>query len=56
MLSCLTVMAGTLFWVFAPPPVAVNSAIPSGDEAIARGEYLFSAGGCISCHKGEERA
>ena len=49
-------MAGTLFWVFAPPPAAVNATIPSGGEALARGEYLFSAGGCISCHKGEERA
>ena len=49
-------MAGTLFWVFAPPPAAVNATIPSGGEALARGEYLFTAGGCISCHKGEERA
>ena len=56
LLSGLTVMAGTLFWVFAPPPAAVNAAIPSDGEAIAHGEYLFSAGGCISCHKGEEHA
>ncbi|MEC7550341.1 MAG: hypothetical protein VX536_05050, partial [Pseudomonadota bacterium] len=54
-LSGLTAMAGALFWVFAPPPAAVNAVIPSSDEAVARGEYLFSAGGCISCHKGEKR-
>ena len=48
-------MAGALFWVFAPPPAAVNAVIPSSDDAVARGEYLFSAGGCISCHKGEKR-
>ena len=54
-LSGLTALAGALFWVFVPPPVAVNAVIPSSDEAVARGEYLFSAGGCISCHKGEKR-
>ena len=41
------------FWLFSAPPVDATVSIPEGAEAIARGEYLFSAGGCISCHKGE---
>ena len=48
-------MAGAFFWVFASPPAAVNSVITSSGEAVAREEYLFSAGGCIGCHKGEKR-
>ena len=42
------------FWVFAAPPVADGIEVPTGADAIERGEYLFIAGGCISCHKGEE--
>ena len=45
--------AAVSFWLFAAPPVDGSATIPDGDDAIARGEYLFIAGGCISCHKGE---
>lgn len=44
---------GVSLWLFAAPPVDAGAAVPTDDEAIARGEYLFTAGGCISCHKGE---
>lgn len=32
-------------------PEIVDPTIPEGNEAIQRGEYLVSAGGCISCHQ-----
>lgn len=41
------------FWLFASPAVS-EAEIPTSPEAIERGEYLFIAGGCISCHKNED--
>ena len=42
------------FWLFPTPAISGSTTIPDSEEAIARGEYLFAAGGCISCHLGEE--
>src|SRR5690554_2179771 len=44
------VVIGVLYWVFAPPSVG-NPEIPSDAASIARGEYLYNAGGCASCHQ-----
>lgn len=49
----LLVVLGGLYWVFGLPRVA-EVEIPSSPEAIARGAYLFNAGGCLSCHQLEE--
>ena len=41
------------YWLFSMPTVS-EQAIPDSVDAIARGEYLVAAGGCISCHAGEQ--
>lgn len=41
-------------YLFGAPAVNEAATIPDSPEAIARGEYLFIAGGCISCHRGED--
>lgn len=38
------------YGIFVPPKIA-DSKIPVGEEAVLRGEYLVTAGGCISCHQ-----
>lgn len=40
------------FWLFGMPSVDAR-ALPQSADAIARGEYLVIAGGCLSCHKGQ---
>ncbi|MAO40338.1 MAG: hypothetical protein CMK70_08970 [Pseudohongiella sp.] len=40
-------------WAFSPPSVP-DFEISSEADAIARGEYLVSAGGCVSCHEGSK--
>ncbi len=40
--------------LFLPPSVSGTAQLSDSSEAIARGEYLVIAGGCISCHRGEE--
>jgi len=42
------------FLVFLPPSVSDSSQLSDSTEAIERGEYLVIAGGCISCHRGED--
>ena len=44
------VAIGVLYWVFGVPSVG-NPQIPTDPAAIARGEYLYNAGGCASCHQ-----
>jgi mono/diheme cytochrome c family protein len=39
---------------FLPPSVSSSAELSDSNEAIARGEYLVIAGGCISCHRGED--
>lgn len=54
-LLVIVVLAGSVIPVlFNTPDIANGLAIATDSEAIARGEYLFIAGGCISCHRGED--
>ncbi|MES2606665.1 MAG: cytochrome c, partial [Pseudomonadota bacterium] len=46
------VVVGVLYGVFHMPSVA-DAELPTGPEAIARGEYIFNAGGCGACHQPE---
>jgi len=41
------------WWLFAEPSVAPLE-LPASAVAVERGEYLVAAGGCISCHEGED--
>lgn len=41
-------------WIFLPPQVNSTAVVPTDSDAIARGQYLVTAGGCISCHRGVE--
>lgn len=43
-----------LLWVFYPPSISDDLVLSTSSEAIARGEYLVTAGGCVSCHRGED--
>ncbi len=53
-LAVLLGLAGLVsFWLFAPPGISSADQIPESDAAITRGEYLLTAGGCISCHRGQ---
>lgn len=47
-------LLGFVLWLFLPPSVNSAATIPSDADAIARGQYLVIAGGCISCHRGVE--
>jgi mono/diheme cytochrome c family protein len=40
-------------WVFAAALLPAAMAAPDDDKAVARGEYLVHAGGCITCHTAE---
>lgn len=42
--------------LFLPPSVSSSAQLSVATESIERGEYLVVAGGCISCHRGEEDA
>ena len=46
-------LAGVLFWLFAPPSVG-NPEIATDADSIARGAYAYNAGGCGSCHDPEK--
>lgn len=48
----LVIVLGALYWVFGLPMVG-NPEIPTSAEAIARGEYIYHAGGCGACHQPE---
>lgn len=41
------------YWLYSVPAVSSISLVTS-EESIQRGAYLISAGGCISCHEGQE--
>lgn len=47
-------MLGIALWLFLPPAVNSAAQLPADPAAIARGQYLVTAGGCISCHRGTE--
>lgn len=40
--------------LFLPPSVSGSATLSESEEAIERGKYLVVAGGCISCHRGED--
>ncbi|PCI78557.1 MAG: hypothetical protein COB20_06460, partial [SAR86 cluster bacterium] len=42
--------------LFLPPSVSGSARLSESVEAIEHGEYLVIAGGCISCHRGEDDA
>jgi mono/diheme cytochrome c family protein len=46
------VALGVLYAVFRLPSVE-DAALPTGPEAIARGQYTFNAAGCGACHQPE---
>ena len=39
--------------LFLPPSVSVSTQLSESEKTIERGKYLVIAGGCISCHRGE---
>ncbi|MEX0964645.1 MAG: cytochrome c [Pseudohongiellaceae bacterium] len=47
-------LAWLALMLFLPPSVSSTAQLSSSNDAIARGEYLVIAGGCISCHRSEE--
>ncbi len=51
-LTVLLLLGGLAWWVFATPSVT-SAELPTSADALAQGEYLVAAGGCISCHEGE---
>jgi len=42
-----------LLWLFYPPTISVSDEVSSSHEEIEKGKYLVTAGGCISCHRGQ---
>lgn len=42
-----------LYWLFRMPSVS-SMPLDSSEASIQRGSYLITAGGCISCHEGQE--
>ena len=46
------VVLGLLYWVFGVPSVG-NPDLPTDAASLARGEYLYNAGGCGACHQPE---
>ncbi len=49
----LAIVLSGLYWVFGLPMVG-SPVIPVSADAIARGEYIYNAGGCAACHQLEE--
>ena len=49
----LAILLAGLYWVFGLPMVG-NPEISTSPEAIARGEYIYNAGGCAACHQVED--
>lgn len=50
-LVVLAVIGGAVFWYLTIPKTLAATDLPSGYQADAtRGEYLFHASGCASCH------
>ncbi len=50
LLLVLAIVIGGLYWVSGVPRVP-SLEIPASAAAIERGEYLYNAGGCASCHQ-----
>lgn len=41
-------------WLFSLPSVSDEFQLSDSPDAVERGAYLVTAGGCMSCHRGEE--
>ncbi|MBL6904994.1 MAG: cytochrome c [Pseudomonadales bacterium] len=54
LIAAVVVLLSIALRLFLPPSVSSSAQLSTSDEAIERGEYLVIAGGCISCHRGEE--
>jgi len=53
-LSVISVFSAIiLLWLFYPPIINASDEVSSSDEEIEKGKYLVTAGGCISCHRGQ---
>lgn len=52
-ISILVIGLLVLVWLLYPPSISDDLSLSMSPQAIARGEYLVTAGGCISCHAGE---
>mgnify|MGYP001600249521 CR=1 FL=1 len=48
-ISILLLVSGAAL-IFFSPSVNQSAQLPTSPAAIARGEYLVNAGGCVSCH------
>jgi mono/diheme cytochrome c family protein len=51
-LSLLLLLMG--IWLFSVPEVSDRADLRASTEVLERGAYLVIAGGCISCHRGED--
>ena len=51
--ALLAAFAIAAYALFSSPAVDTKAVLPTDAAAIARGEYLVAAGGCISCHLAE---
>ncbi|PCI74445.1 MAG: cytochrome C [SAR86 cluster bacterium] len=56
LIAAALVLLSIALILFQPPSVSSSVQLSDSPEAIERGEYLVIAGGCISCHRGEEDA
>ena len=54
LIACAIALTGLAAWLFLPPTVNGDAEVSSDPASIARGQYLVTAGGCISCHLGSE--
>jgi mono/diheme cytochrome c family protein len=46
----LAILAGAVFWLLTMPRTIAESDLPPYQPDATRGEYMFAAGGCTSCH------
>ena len=54
-LGAISVILILLFmWQFSLPSISQEIQLSESSDAIERGAYLFTAGGCISCHRSED--
>ena len=54
LIGSFSVLILMVLLLFLPPSVSGSAALSESEEAIERGKYLVIAGGCISCHRGED--
>lgn len=54
--SFLIISLLVVIWLVYPPAIPANLTLSTSAEALERGEYLVIAGGCLSCHRGEDDA